>query len=112
MIGAGHHADTEVVITGLGAPDPDLIRDEDGGIGGIITQTCRRPPPNDVYNPDIGLTVLSSEPEAITLSLKGFHLMSITGPAWPVTRPTDASTRPVCGGRVRSVVKREQQVIK
>ncbi len=41
------------------------------------------------------LTVASSEQDAITWSLKGFHLMSSTGPACPHTRAAFMSTRPV-----------------
>lgn len=41
------------------------------------------------------LTVQSSEAEAITLSLKGFHLISKTGPLCPVTLLALKSNRPV-----------------
>lgn len=42
------------------------------------------------------ITVQSSEHEAIMLSLNGFHLMSKTGPLWPVTLLALKSKRPVC----------------
>lgn len=41
------------------------------------------------------LTVQSSEQEAITLSLKGLHLMSKIGPECPVTRLALKSNLPV-----------------
>lgn len=40
-------------------------------------------------------TVQSSEQDAMTLSLKGFHLMSKTGPLWPVTLLALKSSLPV-----------------
>lgn len=42
------------------------------------------------------MTEQSSELEAITLSLNGFHFRSRTGPRWPVTRPSLTSSLPVC----------------
>lgn len=44
----------------------------------------------------LSLTVQSSEQEAMILSLKGFHLMSKTGPLCPVTRHALKSNLPVC----------------
>lgn len=44
----------------------------------------------------IFLTVQSSEHEAITLSLNGFHLISRTGPVCPVTLLALNSNLPVC----------------
>jgi hypothetical protein len=41
------------------------------------------------------LIVASSEQDAITLSSKGFHLMSRTGPRCPVTFGVAISIRPV-----------------
>ena len=65
---------------------------------GSTEATCSLPelpvmPPSGTCQ---SLTVQSSEPEAMTLSLNGFHLMSSTGPVWPVTLPTVRSSRPVC----------------
>jgi len=41
-------------------------------------------------------TVASSDDDAMMLSSKGFHLMSVTGPRWPQTRGIFTSARPVC----------------
>lgn len=41
------------------------------------------------------MTEQSSELDAITLSLKGFHFRSRTGPRWPDTRPSFTSSLPV-----------------
>lgn len=41
------------------------------------------------------LTVQSSEHEATTSSLKGFHFISRMGPRWPVTRKALKSNLPV-----------------
>jgi len=41
-------------------------------------------------------TVASSEPDAMTLSLNGFHLISVTRPRWPHTLPVPAIARPIC----------------
>lgn len=50
-------------------------------------------PPSGMYH---SFTVQSSLQDAIMLSLNGFHLMSKTGPLWPVTRDVLKSSRPVC----------------